>query len=110
MRRAALVSLALLVAACGKGGGSRSQAPATGPAGGGLEASTASYDLAVGPPSRFLVGAFDRARGGVAYGTVQLRFSFLGEKKATGTPRPGPTATGAFLPIPGSPEVAAPAP
>lgn len=110
MRRpVAALALVLLLAACGGDDDSSSQATSsTRPGGGGMEASPASYDVAVGPPARFIVGVFDRARGGLAYGTVELRFSYLGEKQATGKPQPGPTATASFLPIPGSPPVATP--
>jgi hypothetical protein len=103
----AVLALAFLLAACAGDENSGSQATST-TRGGGLEASPASYDLAVGPPARFIVGVFDRGRGGLAYGSVQLRFSYLGEKKASGKPQPGPTATASFLPLAGSPPVAAP--
>lgn len=110
MRRPiAALALVLLLAACGGGEDSGSRSTSSTRSGeGGLEASAASYDLAVGPPARFIVGVFDRSKGGLAYGTVQLRFFYLGERKATGKPQPGPTATASFLPIPGSPPVTGP--
>jgi hypothetical protein len=67
-----------------------------------VQGSVASYDLAVGPASRFMVGLFNEAKGPIGFGTAALSFFFLGEKDASGTPQPGPTATGTYLPIPGS--------
>jgi hypothetical protein len=67
-----------------------------------VQGSVASYDLAVGPPSRFMVGMFNEAKGPIGFGTAALSFFFLGEKDASGTPQPGPTATATYLPIPGS--------
>lgn len=67
-----------------------------------VDGSVASYDLAVGPPSRFMVGLFNQAKGPIGYGTAQLSFFFLGEDEAAGEPQPGPTATGTYLPLPGS--------
>jgi hypothetical protein len=67
-----------------------------------VQGSVASYDLAVGPASRFMVGMFNEAKGPIGFGTAALSFFFLGEKDASGTPQPGPTATGTYLPIPGS--------
>jgi hypothetical protein len=107
-RPAAALALVLLLAACGGGDDSGSASTSSTGAAGTLEASAASYDLAVGPPTRFIVGVFDRSKGGLAYGSVQLRFSFLGEKRAEAEPQPGPTATATFLPIPGSPPVSGP--
>lgn len=68
----------------------------------------ASYDLAVGPPSRFIVGIYNEKRGPVGFGTVPMRFFFLSKDQPTGTaaPQPGPVATASYLPLPGS----APAP
>ena len=68
-----------------------------------VQGSGASYDLAVGPPSRFMFGLFNEAKGPVGYGTAQFSFFFLGENSAEGTPQPGPTATASYLPLPGSP-------
>jgi hypothetical protein len=101
-RRPILVGLAgLLVAACGGSGGDRDAAGFSEASDEGLVAQVASYDLVVGRDQRFIVGLFSNDRGGVAFGEVALRFSFLGADGAQGDPRPGPTATAAFLPIPG---------
>ncbi|HEV8624915.1 MAG TPA: hypothetical protein VG034_10710 [Acidimicrobiia bacterium] len=71
-----------------------------------VQGSVASYDLAVGPAGRFMFGMFNEAKGPIGYGTAAFSFFFLGENSASGTPQPGPTATGTYLPLPGS----APAP
>lgn len=107
IRLAAAVCL-VLPAACGGGdnGGDTGEGAGstTGEtAAGGLVAQTAGYDLAVGPPSRYIVGVFNPERGPVGYGTVHLRFSYLGEKEASGTTQPGPEADAAYIPLPGSP-------
>ncbi|MGH2684943.1 MAG: TlpA family protein disulfide reductase [Actinomycetota bacterium] len=98
-------ALAVVFAACSNGSSGNATGN-TGPAADDQElvAAPASFDLAVGPPSRFLVGLFSQDRGNVGYGSVELSFSFLGEGQARDEPRPGPKATARFLPIPGSPE------
>ncbi|HEV7535528.1 MAG TPA: hypothetical protein VGP90_07830, partial [Acidimicrobiia bacterium] len=68
-----------------------------------LQGQVASYDVAVGPPTRFILGLYNEAKGPVGYGTVPFSFFFLGETSASGTPQPGPTATATYLPLPGSP-------
>jgi hypothetical protein len=103
-----LLAVCLALSACGGGGGKNeakgnanntpsSTAPDK------VQGSVASYDLAVGPTTRFILGIFNEAKGPVGYGTVPLRFYFLGENSASGTPQPGPTATAIYLPLPGSP-------
>jgi hypothetical protein len=67
-----------------------------------VQGAVASYDLAVGPASRFMVGMFNEAKGPIGFGTAAFTFFFLGEKDASGTPQPGPTATATYLPLPGS--------
>jgi len=67
-----------------------------------VQGSVASYDLAVGPAGRFMFGMFNEAKGPIGYGTAAFSFFFLGEDSASGTPQPGPTATGTYLPLPGS--------
>src|ERR1051325_6622640 len=62
-----------------------------------VQGSVASYDLAVGPAGRFMFGMFNEAKGVIGYGTAAFSFFFLGENSASGTPQPGPTATGTYL-------------
>jgi hypothetical protein len=66
-----------------------------------LHAEVASYDLAAGERSRFIVGLFTGDELFVGYGTVDMAFSFLGEGHAADEPVAGPEATGKFLLVPG---------
>lgn len=110
--RAAPLAIALGLVAGACSGGSDSAGPRGSTTldarAGGIVAAVASFDLAVGPPSRFIVGLFDPDKGNVGYGTLQLRFSFLGTKGGSALPEPGPVATATFLPLPGG--EASPAP
>ncbi|MGH9245356.1 MAG: hypothetical protein ACRD29_13765, partial [Acidimicrobiales bacterium] len=98
------VAVATVMAACSSGESDEAatSSSADSLAGSQLVAQAASFDLAVGPPGRFIVGLFRQDRGNVGYGTVELRFSYLGRESAEGAPTPGPTATATFLPLPGS--------
>ncbi len=69
---------------------------------GQLNASVASYDLSMVGPQRFLVGLTTLDNRLVSFGPIRLAFSFLGEKKASGTPRPGPESTARWIPVPGT--------
>ena len=109
MRSRVLVGLfvaAAVLAACG-GGGSKKASPSSPSSSdkdpSGLSAETASFDLAVGPPSRYLIGLFTNDQRGVSYGPIQLTFCFLGATKATGPCQPSAPATATFLPTPGTP-------
>jgi hypothetical protein len=100
-----LLAVTLLLAACGGGGdggdgGATGETTTTKPA---ISVISAGYDMAVGPPARFIVGVVSSDQGPVGYGTVELRFFFLGQGAAGDTAKPGPTATGHYLPLPGSP-------
>jgi hypothetical protein len=69
-----------------------------------VKGSVASYDLAVGPPSRFMFGMYNEAKGAIGYGTAQFNFFFLGTdpKACSGTTRePGPTATARYVHLDG---------
>jgi hypothetical protein len=104
MRRAAALSIAVVtLAACGGNGGGNG--PGGGGGGGRLAAEVASFDLAAGVPSRFMVGLFtqDPAQGNlfVSGGSVDLRFFFLGEGQAEGREAAG-EAEASFLPVEGS--------
>lgn len=79
---AAMFAVAVLTAACGKGG----DGPAVVKEGGAdasseTAAQVASYELVAGRSGRFIVGllAADQSRL-VAFGTVQLRFAHLGDR------------------------------
>ncbi|HKN92023.1 MAG TPA: hypothetical protein VJ622_17295 [Acidimicrobiia bacterium] len=110
-RTTAGVALALAVGltltACGGGGKNAAKGNTTettsSTAPDKVQGSVASYDLAVGPPARFILGIYNEAKGPVGYGTVPFSFFFLGANSASGTPQPGPTATATYLPLPGSP-------
>jgi hypothetical protein len=91
------MALALVLAACGGSGDSPAQ-----PDPDDLQAQVASFDLAVGPPSRFLVGVLSFDNRFLAFGSTQFRFSFLGTRDATVPTTPGPPVTARFLAIPGS--------
>lgn len=69
----------------------------------GLKAQVASYDLAVGGRSRFIVGLFTPDENFVSWGSVDLQFFYLGRNEATNTPEEvGPTGEGRFLAVPDS--------
>lgn len=69
-----------------------------------LAAEVGSYDLAVGPPARFITGVFTADHRYVGWGTVRMRFFFLGSQRAT-TRSPQPVASmtraATFLAVPG---------
>ena len=112
---AALALTGLMMTGCGGGGDDKADGSETtgtstaSTAPDVLQAVAANYDLAVGPPGRFILGLFNQARGPVGYGTTELRFSFLGTDQAKGAPQPGPTVAGSYLPLPGSAPPAPPA-
>ena len=91
--------LAAVVVACSSGDGD-----GTTPAGGADELSVevASFDLAVGPPSRFLVGVLTADHELVGFGTTELRFVFVGTGGSTVPSRPGPPVRASYLPVPGT--------
>ena len=67
-----------------------------------LVAQVASFDLAVGPPSRLTVGLLTNDQRFVAFGTVQLRFAYLGTRENRAPGAYGAPVTATFLPIPGT--------
>lgn len=114
-RPAALTAIGLvLLAACGDDGEPSAQSTTTAAApANSLGAQVASYDLAAGPPQRFLVGLLDGEGGVVVGGTVRLDFTFLGEDEATEPADAAPSVSGveaAFLPVAATRAVDADAP
>ena len=103
---AAACALAVLVllGACSSDKGSSGTTPTTSRAG-DLIVDVASYDVAVGPPARLLVGVQSGDQQVLAFGTVTVRFTFLGTKDAPiKAPVAGPPVTATYLPIPGTPD------
>lgn len=93
-RRAALSALLLVLVACGGGGSGKGRDD-------DLAVQVASYDLATGP-TRFILGLLTLDQRLIGYGTVDLRFSYVGTKEHA-DPQPfGPVVKAAYLPIHGS--------
>lgn len=88
----------LVGAGCKKSGSTTSSSPG-GDAPGDLSAELASYELLSGQPNRVLVGLFSQD-GLLSYGTVDMKFSFLGTSQAGTSPQTGPSATGTFIIVP----------
>ena len=95
-RLAAAGAALLLLVACSSGGSDKAGAD-------DLAVQVASYDLAVGAPARFIVGLITVDQRLVGYGTVDLRFSYVGTKDDANNPTPfGPVVKASYLPIHGS--------
>src|SRR5438105_9533115 len=70
------LALALTLSACGGGGKNEAKGgtkdPTSSTAPDKVQGSVASYDLAVGPPSRFILGSVNEAEGPGGYGTLPV--------------------------------------
>jgi hypothetical protein len=98
------VALTVLAAGCSSSSPSRPTSNSVAPL--HLSAELASYDLAAGPKTRFMVGLVASDNRLVNYGTVRLGFAYLGKDKSATTGKMTLTATGRYLPVPGSPPAA----
>jgi hypothetical protein len=97
---AVAVVLGLLAVACsGSGDDGR---PTSAPSPDDLAAEVGSFDLAVGPPSRFLVGVFSNDQRFLVYGDVQFRFAYLGTKQDSAAAEYGSAVRARYIPVPGS--------
>jgi hypothetical protein len=102
-RRTAAVAVVLVVlGACGGSGGTAKANPDD------LALAVASYDLATGP-ARFIVGLLTVDQRLIGYGSVDLRFSYVGTKEGASGSAPGPAVKASYLAIYGS-TVPSPAP
>jgi hypothetical protein len=107
-RAALLVAVLLLAAGCGSSPGGRPGGTGDGQGtdqkvAEGFSVFVASYDIATGPPRRFLAGLLDAQNQPISYGSVTMRFAYLGTKaQATASAEPTVTAQGSYLAIPGS--------
>jgi len=95
-------ALALLAASCGSNGPSGAGEP-TGSAG-GMVAVVASADLYANAPQRVAVGLPFADGRLVSFGSVAFRFSYTGTAEQSIAPQPGPEATAAYVPTPGTPD------
>ncbi|MDQ3941038.1 MAG: hypothetical protein M3238_06800 [Actinomycetota bacterium] len=101
MRAVAAVLCVIALAACGPDGDGEPRADDTGDAD-ELIVQAANFDLAAGEKTRFMAGVLTPDQLFVSYGTVDMKFFYLGTKEGSGTAQPGPTETGRFLAIEGS--------
>ena len=96
-RLAAAMAVLSVLVACGGGDGDSAQ-----PNPDDLAVQVASYDLAVGGPTRFILGLLTVDQRLVGLGTVDLRFSYVGTRESS-DPQPfGPPVKAEYLPIHGS--------
>lgn len=105
---AAVALAAALVIACGGGGGNNGSdaADSSGqqPAQQTLNVAVASYDLVANRDNRFIAGLLTFDNNFVSYGTVQMRFSYLGNGQQEQEPRFFEEDTASFLQVPGEGE------
>jgi hypothetical protein len=102
-RLVAAGALLLVLVACGGSGGGGASAD-------DLAVQVASFDLATGRPTRFIVGMVTADQRLLGYGQVDMRFSYVGTREGGANPTPfGPPVKGSYLPIHGS-EVPSPQP
>ena len=95
-RLAAVTALLVLTGACSDSGGSDKASADD------LAVQVASYDLAAGRSSRFILGLITVDQRLIGYGTVDLRFSYVGTKEGA-NPQPfGPVVKASYLPIHGT--------
>lgn len=100
VRRASLI-IAVVAAACSPGGADRTPKSCSSPE--PLSAHVASYDLAVGPPSRFIVGLLAADNCFVSFGRVTLRLAYLGTKESPQEEVFGKPISADFLLLPSGP-------
>ncbi len=102
----AVVLLGVFMAACGSGSNNDNASSEGSPAAGAepgqaLNIAVASYDLVANQDNRFIAGVLTQNNDFVSYGTVQMRFSYLGDGKTKQDPKFFEEDTGTFLLIPG---------
>jgi hypothetical protein len=106
-----LVALVLVVAACagqGTSGDGGDNEPGGGRVDDEIVVQAANYDLFVGDGSRFIAGVLTPEQLFVSYGSVDMKFFYLGTERGSGEAEAGPTATGRFLTIEGDPSTEGP--
>jgi hypothetical protein len=74
------------------------------PSAGRMQAEMATTDIYVNAPQRVAVGLIFANGRLVTFGSVGFSFSYLGTAKQPIAPQPGPQATAAYIPTPGTPQ------
>lgn len=100
---ATVLVLGIVAVACTSGGDD--PPPPTGPSSSSpdpLVAMMASTDHYVGAPQRIGIGLVFGDGRLISYGSVDFRFSYVGTAAESSEPQPGPSATGVYLPTPGT--------
>jgi hypothetical protein len=92
--------MCLLVGSCTKRVDTSSDGAACALSGGKINAQIASYDVAVGPPSRFITGLLVEDNRLVSFGQVKLRFAYCGTKDAPKRGAFGSVVQADFLALP----------
>lgn len=109
---AMLIAIALVTAGCGSGSSPRVEDHGHGEIpeveAGELAVAVPGFDLSVGGPQRFVVGLFTADRTDIGYGTVQLRFRWVGDGTTTTPGDWSVPTTAAFRLLPGSATADAP--
>ncbi len=98
---ALVVALGLLASACSS---SKHTPGSSAAVASQINAEAASVDLYAGAPQRFIVGLLTSDQRFVSFGTVGLRFAYMGTAASPGAPRPGPQAQATYVPTPGTPD------
>ncbi len=104
MRRVAAALVAVLaMVACSSPGDDASPSSDRRQGQDDLVVQVASYDLAVGPPSRVIAGVLTTDQRLVGYGSVTMRFAYLGTGQPGARPEAaGPPVEAQFLPVAGT--------
>lgn len=105
-RKLLLTLLFVALAACASDEPSNNDSSSEGPE--ELVVQSASYDLVAGEKTRFIAGVLTPDQLFVSYGTVDMKFFYLGTKEGSGTAEAGPVTTGGFLSIQGDPSAEGP--
>jgi hypothetical protein len=94
----------VLAAACSSSDDDGNASPSTSsPAADDLVVQVASYDLAVGPPTRVIAGVLTKEQRLVGYGGVTMQFSYLGTGQPGGQAQlSGSPVEATFLPVAGT--------
>ena len=98
----ALALVTVLAASCTGGGEDPGPSGGSGTTGAVVNAIMATSDHYVGDPQRVGVGLVLNDGRLVSYGSVDMTFTFTGDGTASTAPVDGPSATGVYLPTPGT--------